>query len=75
MKMDTEGHELFALRGAANALSKGTILALSFEFGGSSINSRTFFRDYWNLLTQYSYEIYRVLPRGGRYAFCDMMKI
>jgi FkbM family methyltransferase len=64
MKMDIEGHELFALRGAANALSKGTILALSFEFGGSNINSRTFFRDYWNLLTEYSYEIYRVLPRG-----------
>jgi FkbM family methyltransferase len=64
MKMDIEGHELFALRGAAKALAKGSIRAISFEFGSGNINSRTFFRDYWDLLTQYGYEIYRILPRG-----------
>jgi FkbM family methyltransferase len=65
MKMDVEGHELFALRGARDALSRGAIRALSFEFGSGNINSRTFFRDYWDLLTGYSYNLYRVLP-GGR---------
>ena len=64
MKMDIEGHELFALRGAARAVARGAIRALSFEFGSGNINSRTFFRDYWDLLTNHSYEIYRVLPRG-----------
>ena len=64
MKMDIEGHELFALRGADRALAKGVIRALSFEFGSGNINSRTFFRDYWDLLTKHSYEIYRILPRG-----------
>jgi FkbM family methyltransferase len=65
MKMDIEGHELFALRGAARALSRGAIRALPFEFGSGNINSRTFFRDYWDLLTKHGYQIYRVLP-GGR---------
>jgi FkbM family methyltransferase len=64
MKMDIEGHELFALRGAARALARGAIRALSFEFGAGNINSRTFFRDYWDLLTKHGYEIYRVLPSG-----------
>lgn len=64
MKMDIEGHELFALRGADRALKTGVIRALSFEFGSGNINSRTFFRDYWDLLTGHGYEIYRVLPRG-----------
>jgi hypothetical protein len=64
MKMDIEGHELFALRGAARALARGAIRAMSFEFGSGNINSRTFFRDYWDLLTRHGYEIYRVLPRG-----------
>jgi FkbM family methyltransferase len=64
MKMDIEGHELFALRGASRALAHGAIHAMSFEFGGGNINSRTFFRDYWDLLTEHGYEIFRVLPRG-----------
>jgi len=64
MKMDIEGHELFALRGADRALAKSIIRALSFEFGSGNINSRTFFRDFWELLTKHSYELYRILPRG-----------
>lgn len=66
LKMDIEGHELFALRGAARALARGAIRAMSFEFGGGNINSRTYFRDYWDLLTRHGYEIYRILPGGRR---------
>jgi FkbM family methyltransferase len=64
VKMDIEGHELFAMRGAEKAMARGAIRAMSFEFGSGNINSRTFFRDYWDLLTRYGYEIHRVLPRG-----------
>ena len=64
MKMDIEGHELFALRGAKRALAAGKIRALSFEFGCGNINSRTCFRDFWELLTAANFAIYRITPSG-----------
>lgn len=67
LKMDIEGHEYEALIGAENTLSKGKIGALSFEFGSSNINSRTFFHDFWDLLTGYGYKIGRILPSGKLY--------
>jgi FkbM family methyltransferase len=64
IKMDIEGHELFALRGAKQALASKKIGALSFEFGCGNINSRTFFRDYWELLTSAGFKIWRITPGG-----------
>jgi FkbM family methyltransferase len=65
LKLDLEGHELFALRGAADYMKQGKIPALTFEFGSANVNSRTFFRDFWDLLTPLGYEIHRIVP-GGR---------
>ena len=64
VKFDIEGAELMALKGASKALAAGKIGAMSLEFGSGNINSRTFFRDFWDLLTGYGFEIYRVLPSG-----------
>ncbi len=64
LKMDIEGHELFALRGALTALREGCIGALSFEFGAGNVNSRTFFRDFWELLTPLGFELRRICPGG-----------
>jgi FkbM family methyltransferase len=63
-KMDLEGHELFALRGASKALEARRIRALTFEIGTANVDSRTFFRDYFDLLTGYGYEIRRIYPGG-----------
>lgn len=61
LKLDLEGHELAALEGAANLL-KTRISALSFEFGGTNIDSRTYFRDFYNLLSRdYGFALFRVL--------------
>jgi FkbM family methyltransferase len=62
MKMDIEGHELDALNGAIKSLEQRRIKALSFEFGSGNINSRTFFRDFWDLLRPLKYQLYRILP-------------
>jgi FkbM family methyltransferase len=64
MKMDIEGHELYALRGAQQSLASGKIGALSFEFGCGNINSRTYFRDFWDLLTGVGFGLWRITPSG-----------
>jgi hypothetical protein len=64
MKMDIEGHELFALKGAMQALEAHKIKALSFEFGSGNVNSRTYFRDFWNLLRPLDFEFHRICPGG-----------
>jgi FkbM family methyltransferase len=63
LKLDIEGNEYNALLGASNALKKGKIKAIQFEFGTCNIDSRTYFRDFWNLLSN-QYNIYRLLKDG-----------
>lgn len=65
LKLDIEGHELFAMRGANRLIESGSVKIISFEFGSGNVNSRTFFRDFWELLTGNRYELLRILPGGG----------
>lgn len=62
IKIDVEGHELDVLKGGSKTLSKTHLV--QFEFGGTNIDSRTFFRDLWYLLTEIGFDIYRVSPNG-----------
>ncbi len=61
MKMDIEGHELFALKGLQRSLTEGRVGAMSFEFSSGNLNSHTCFRDFWKVLSP-KYSIYRVTP-------------
>lgn len=61
LKIDVEGHGLSVLEGAATVLSK--IKAIQFEFGGTDIDSRCFFRDFWNLLSR-DFQFLRISPIG-----------
>lgn len=65
LKIDVEGHELFVLKGAKNAIGGGVIRAIAFEFGSPGIYSRVFFRDIWDYLTENNYRIRRIVPGGG----------
>lgn len=65
VKMDIEGHELFALHGARRALEERRIGAFAFEFGTANVNSHTFFRDFWQFLTEAGFRVSRITP-GGR---------
>jgi FkbM family methyltransferase len=63
LKVDTEGHELAVLRGAAGLLEAGRIRRIQFEFGGANIDSRTYLRDFVRLLEP-GYRISRILVDG-----------
>ena len=63
LKMDIEGHELRALHGAKDAIAAGVIEMIMFEFGSANVNSRTFFRDFWDLLNA-KYNIFIIAPAG-----------
>ncbi|MEM6338708.1 MAG: FkbM family methyltransferase [Pseudomonadota bacterium] len=63
LKLDLEGHELEALKGAEPLLINHTIRAMQFEFGGANIDSRTYLRDFWELLHEkHGYTLYRLIP-------------
>jgi FkbM family methyltransferase len=63
-KFDIEGLEYRALLGAEHALKAGRIRALAFEFGGTDIDSRNYFRDFWYLLSGHGYRIALINPLG-----------
>ena len=62
IKLDIEGLELDALRGCGDFL--GDIRIIQFEFGGCNIDSRTFFKDFWELLAPLGFSIYRLTHKG-----------
>ncbi len=62
LKMDIEGHEFFALQGAKEMIKKN-IDFIQFEFSAANIDSRTYFKDFYYLLSE-NYNIYRVLRDG-----------
>ncbi|MBI5530065.1 MAG: FkbM family methyltransferase [Candidatus Doudnabacteria bacterium] len=63
LKLDTEGYEFAALQGGKNMLNSKQIKFIQFEFGGTDIDTRVFFRDFYKLLNQ-QYKIYRILKNG-----------
>ncbi len=64
LKMDIEGHELDALRGATAMLDAAKVDMVTFEFGGCNIDTRTYFQDFWYFFTQYEMRIFRITPSG-----------
>jgi FkbM family methyltransferase len=68
VKIDIEGHELAALQGFGAAL--GAVRAIQFEFGGANIDTRTYFRDFWYLLTEAGFDLFRISPLGPQRLRC-----
>jgi FkbM family methyltransferase len=63
LKIDVEGHELFVLQGGLNMLGSKKIRFIQFEFGPFHVYSKTFFKDFWDLLSP-DYTIYRIVSNG-----------
>lgn len=64
VKIDVEGHELKVLQGFGEAIHHTYII--QFEFGGTQIDSRTFFRDFWNFFNQNDFTLFRMCPEPYR---------
>lgn len=62
IKIDVEGAELSVLRGGINVLKN--VKAVQFEFGGTAIDAKNYFRDYWNFFTELNFKLYRYTPSG-----------
>ena len=65
LKIDVEGNELNVLKGAAQMLADQRIKFISFEFGSTQIDSRTFFKDIYEYLqSHHIVRLYRLTPGG-----------
>lgn len=62
VKIDVEGHELQVLQGFGAALACTRVV--QFEFGGTHIDTRTFFRDFWFFFDERGFDLYRLAPCG-----------
>jgi FkbM family methyltransferase len=63
LKIDVEGTELDVLRGASRLIADAAISIIQFEFGYGDVASRTFMRDFYELLGA-THSFHRVAPRG-----------
>ena len=63
LKIDVEGHEIKVLEGARDMINSNSIYYIQFEFGGTSIDAKSYFRDFFYSLND-KYNIYRVVPDG-----------
>jgi FkbM family methyltransferase len=62
VKIDVEGHELSVLKGFGKAIFSTKLV--QFEMGGTDIDTRVFFRDFWHFFMERDFEIYRMTPIG-----------
>jgi FkbM family methyltransferase len=63
LKLDIEGHEIAAIQGAQRMLKEGAVRFIQFEFGFRQMDSRTYFRDFWKMLST-QYQIFRIVQDG-----------
>jgi FkbM family methyltransferase len=68
IKIDVEGHEMKVLEGAVGILD--TVTSVQFEFGGTMLDSRYYFKDFYDFFTKRGFEIYRIC----RYGFCPVLR-
>ncbi len=64
LKIDAEGHELSVLEGGKQMLSEGKVNAVTFEFGGCNIDSRTYFQDFFYFFEDAGMDLFRIHPSG-----------
>jgi FkbM family methyltransferase len=64
LKVDTEGHEVAVLAGFAHMLGEQRITWIQFEYGECWVRSRAFFKDAYEVLRGYGYNLAKIFPQG-----------
>ncbi len=64
LKIDIEGHELFAFKGLGKYLNSDFISAIQFEYGGANLDSHTSLKDLYTLLQPAGFDIYKIMKKG-----------
>jgi FkbM family methyltransferase len=62
VKIDIEGHELQALQSFGPSIAHTKVI--QFEFGGTHIDSRNYFRDFWDFFEKNNFSLFRITPHG-----------
>ena len=62
VKIDIEGHELQALQSFGSSITHTRVI--QFEFGGTHIDSRNYFRDFWDFFEKNNFSLFRITPYG-----------
>lgn len=63
LKVDVEGHDFFAIKGAGDMLTENRIEFIQFEYGAANYLSKTYLYDFFQLLAPH-YHLYRLLNNG-----------
>ena len=63
VKIDVEGWELSVLQGFGELIYNMRVI--QFEFGGSNIDTRTFFQDFWYFFKEKNFALFRITPIGN----------
>lgn len=64
IKLDVEGHELDVLKGSAKMFESRSIKIVTFEFGGTNIDTRTYLQDFFYFFKEQQMELFRITPSG-----------
>ncbi len=64
LKIDTEGNELFVLRGATQYIQSGKIDMIQFEYGGTYVDSKTSLKDVFSFFEDKPYSIFKMMSKG-----------
>jgi FkbM family methyltransferase len=62
IKIDVEGFELKVIEGGEKTILQSKVV--QFEYGGTHIDTRTFFRDFWVFFRQHGFTIFQLTPYG-----------